>query len=162
MLTEKMVNGIKCRFNHDHYFNVRRVHTLKNKIVINAEWNHYYHEGNKLIYHELLYKVIRDKETKKLYIVTKIVRQFYAGYRTVIQYDDIGNSSGIVYLDNGTSIILPNEGNFYSRFEVTDLTPDQFFETSINNKNASGESPQEWFNHYVELNNRCFIHFADK
>ena len=160
MITAKNINGIKCSFNHDHYLKVRKVHELKNKIVLNKEWNHYYHAGNQLINHELLYKVIRDKETKELYIITKVLRQFYAGFHIVIQYDTIGNSSGIVHLDNGTSIALPNEADFYNRFEVTDLSPTQFFETATMSKNAFGQSPLDWFNDYVEMNNRCFIHFA--
>ena len=38
MITEKIVNGVKVHFNHDHYQKVRKFHELKNKIVINAEW----------------------------------------------------------------------------------------------------------------------------
>src|SRR5574343_132909 len=84
MISEKIVNGVKVHFNHDHYMDVRKVHELKNKIVINAEWNHYYHEGNKIIEHPLLYKIIRDKETKTLYIVTKVLRQFFEGFEGAV------------------------------------------------------------------------------
>ena len=38
MISEKIVNGVKVHFNHDHYMEVRKVHELKTKIVINAEW----------------------------------------------------------------------------------------------------------------------------
>ncbi len=33
MISEKIVNGVKVHFNHDHYMDVRKVHELKNKIV---------------------------------------------------------------------------------------------------------------------------------
>ena len=161
MISEKIVNGVKVHFNHDHYMDVHKVHELKNKIVINAEWNHYYHEGNKIIEHPLLYKIIRDKETKTLYIVTKVLRQFFAGFHTVIQYDNINGSSGIVHLDNGNSIALTGEADFSNRFEVTDITPSQFFEGCEEAVNAFGERPNEWFYYHVENNKKVLNHFKE-
>ena len=161
MISEKIVNGVKVHFNHDHYMDVRKFHEMKNKIVINAEWNHYYHEGNKIIEHPLLYKIIRDKETKTLYIVTKVLRQFFAGFHTVIQYDNINGSSGIVHLDNGNSIALTGEADFSNRFEVTDITPSQFFEGCEEAVNAFGERPNEWFYYHVENNKKVLNHFKE-
>ena len=161
MISEKIVNGVKVHFNHDHYMDVRKFHEMKNKIVINAEWNHYYHEGNKIIEHPLLYKIIRDKETKTLYIVTKVLRQFFAGFHTVIQYDNKNGSSGIVHLDNGNSIALTGEADFSNRFEVTDITPSQFFEGCEEAVNAFGERPNEWFYYHVENNKKVLNHFKE-
>ena len=161
MIAEKIVNGVKVHFNHDHYQKVRKVHELKNKIVINAEWNHYYHEGNKIIEHPLLYKIIRNKETKTLYIVTKVLRQFFAGFHTVIQYDNINGSSGIVHLDNGTSIAMPSHTDFNARFELTDITPSQFFEGCEGAVNAFGERANEWFYYHVETNEKVLKHFKE-
>ena len=161
MISEKIVNGVKVHFNHDHYMDVHKVHELKNKIVINAEWNHYYHEGNKIIEHPLLYKIIRDKETKTLYIVTKVLRQFFAGFHTVIQYDNINGSSGIAHLDNGTSIALPCHTDFNARFELTDITLDQFFEGCEEAVNAFGEKANDWFYHHKATNDKVLKHFAE-
>lgn len=161
MISEKTINGIKVKFNHDHYMDVRKVHELKNKIVINTEWKHYYHEGNKIIAHPLLYKVIRDKETQILYIVTKVLRQFYAGFHTVLQYDSITGSSGIVHLDNGTSIALTREPDFNQRFDLTDITITQFFEHSEEAVNAYGERVDQWFFYHMETNAKVLQHFAN-
>lgn len=165
MVTEKIVNGIKCHFNHDHYCTLRRVREAKgipllNQITLNKEWKHYYHEGNKIIEHPLLYKVIRDKETKTLYIVTKVLRQFFAGWHTVLQYDNKNGSSGIVHLDNGTSIAMPSETDFDKRFEVTDITIEQFFEGVTDSLNAFGEKANEWFYHHKATNDKVLKHFA--
>lgn len=152
MISEKNINNGILHFNHEHYMKVRKVHKLKNEFVVNAEWNHIYHEGNKVIDHPLLYKVIRDKETKTLHIVTKVFVQFYAGFQLVIQYDTTSGSSGIVNLDNGSSIALLHEPEFYKRFEVTDITINHFFEGIIDRK---------WFDYVVSLNEKVFKHFAN-
>lgn len=157
MIYSGTVNGINCRFDYEHYSNVRSVRELKeipllNQIVINKEWHHYYHEGNKLIEHPLLYKVIQDKKTKTLYIITKVVRQFLAGFYTVIQYDDVNGSSGIIVLSNETSIAIPTMTHFYSRFEVTDITKEHFFKNCNN---------CEWFYKHVNTNDKVFKHFTE-
>ena len=165
MVVEKIVNGVKVHFNHDHYTTFRRVREAKgipllNQITINAEWKHYYHEGNKIIEHPLLYKVIRDKETKTLYIVTKVLHQFFAGFHIVLQYDNKNGSSGIVHLDNGTSIAMSKEPDFNNRFEVTDITLDQFFEGCEEAVNAFGEKANDWFYHHKANNDKVLKHFA--
>ena len=161
MISEKNINKGTLRFNHDHYMKVRKVHKPKNRIYISADWDHYYDECNKIINHPLLYKVIRDMETKTLYIVTKVLRRFYAGYHIVLQYDNKNGSSGICYLDNGTSIALTDKANFNTLFEVTDLTPNQFFESCEGAVNAFGEKAKDWFYWHKENNDKVLKHFAE-
>jgi hypothetical protein len=161
MISEKNINGVKLWFDHEQYTKVRQFHELKNKIVINAEWNHYYHEGNQIIEHPLLYKVIRDKKTKKLYIVTKVLRQFFAGFHIVLQYDDKNGSSGIAHLDYGKSIALTTKPDFNTRFELTTLTLEQFFEDCGDAVNAYGEKSREWFYYHTELNKKVLNHFSE-
>lgn len=162
MITEKIVNGIKCHFNHDVYMAIRnKRHALHNQLIfkIGERFFHKYHEGNKIIEHELSYKVIRDKSTGELFIVTRVMRQFYAGWHISIQYDTITNSSGIAFLSSGTSIAM-DEPSFFDRFEVTDITPEEFFGDAVNTFAGESEPAIDWFNKAKEHNAKVLEHFA--
>jgi len=152
MISEKIINGVKVHFNHDLYLELRKVHPLKNVIMIDKKWNHFYHEGNKIMVHPLMYKVLRKRDDGTLVIMTRVMRQFFAGWHTVGVYDTVSNSSGIVYIDNGSSIALPSETDFEARFEVTDITPQEFFGDTVNSFAGESEPAIEWFNRAKKLN----------
>ena len=73
----------------------------------------------------------------------------------------LNGSSGIVHLDNGTSIAMPSHTDFNARFELTDITPSQFFEGCEGAVNAFGERANEWFYYHVENNEKVLKHFKE-
>lgn len=79
IIFSKTENNIELKFNSSHYMEVRKKHPRKDFISMDDIFNSSYHAGHQIIEHPLLYKVVKCNETGTLYIVSKVLKTFYAG-----------------------------------------------------------------------------------
>ena len=160
IIFSKTKNNIELKFNSSHYIEVRKKHPRKDLFLMGGIFNSSYHAGHQIIEHPLLYKVVKCNETGTLYIVSKVLKTFYAGWYYTAQLDTIRNSSNIVHLTNINSI-AGVEFSFDKDYTITDITIEEFFNNKINTFGNHSEPAINWFNRAKEFNNIVINHFSN-
>lgn len=160
IIFSKTENNIELKFNSSHYMEVRKKHSRKDFISMDDIFNSSYHTGHQIIDHPLLYKVVQCNETGTFYIVSKVLKTFYAGWYYTVQLDTVNNSSNIVHFFNINSI-AGLSFDFYDTYTVTDITIDKFFEDKINTFGNYSEPAINWFHRAKEFNNIVINHFSN-
>jgi len=158
---EKTLNRGILKFDSSHYMEVRKKHSKKDFISMDDLFNSSYHAGHQIIEHPLLYKVVRCNDTGTLYIVSKVLKTFYAGWYYTAQLDEFDNDSGIVHLSNINSI-AGVKFSFDKDYTVTDITIDQFFDGKINTFGNHSEPAIDWFHQAQKFNNVVIDWFKSK
>lgn len=161
IIFSKTENNIELKFNSSHYMEVRKKHSRKDFISMDDIFNSSYHAGHQIIDHPLLYKVVQCNETGTFYIVSKVLKTFYAGWYYTVQLDTVNNSSGIVHLLNINSI-AGVKFSFDKDYTVTDITIDQFFDGKINTFGNHSEPAIDWFHQAQKFNKTVIDWFKTK
>lgn len=97
--------------------------------------------------HELIDKVIRHKETRIMYVVSRVYMMYDDGYYVVALYDQNTGSSGQVNLMNISCPHSYAEPQI-AEYEIVDVSLDDFF----------GVEPREW---YVKRKSTVARHIAN-
>lgn len=161
IIFSKIENNIELKFNSSHYMEVRKKHSKKDFISMDDIFNSSYHAGNQIIDHPLLYKVVQHNVSGKFYIISKVLKTFYAGWYYTLQLDTVSNSSNIVHFLNINSI-AGLSFDFYDTYSITDITIDQFFDGKINTFGNHSEPAINWFHQAQKFNKTVIDWFKTK